>query len=194
MIDNEIKRDCKRRAYEQEEISEIISFCEQYRQRLIKYCLQYFECEYEYAEDCVQNAYVALIENLQNGIEINNYYAWLYKVTMNYKNSSIKDKIKRKEYDFINNDEKDRAINDSIIYEPDYAENMIDDKIIQERAIAVLSSLNEQEKKLYLLHYIEKKNFKEISIILGITHMAARQRHFELRKKIKNLSANMKKI
>ena len=34
--------------------------CEQYRKDLIRYCYQFFEYEYEYAEDCVQEAYVAL--------------------------------------------------------------------------------------------------------------------------------------
>ena len=44
--------------------------CEQYRKDLIRYCHQFFEYEYEYAEDCVQEAYVALLESLNNGIEI----------------------------------------------------------------------------------------------------------------------------
>jgi len=54
---------------------ETIKYCEQYRAQLTDYCMQYFECEREYAEDCVQDAYLALLENLNNGIVIKNYKA-----------------------------------------------------------------------------------------------------------------------
>ena len=42
-----------------------MNFYEQYRKPLILYCSQYFDCEHEIAEDCVQDAYVALLENLK---------------------------------------------------------------------------------------------------------------------------------
>ena len=50
----------KNSALTQENIDAIMADCEQYRKQLIKYCLQYFECKYEYAEDCVQNTFVSL--------------------------------------------------------------------------------------------------------------------------------------
>lgn len=48
-------------------IEEIMNYCEPCRKALIRCCFQYFEFEYEYAEDCVQEAYIAL---LSQGIEI----------------------------------------------------------------------------------------------------------------------------
>lgn len=87
-------------------IDKIMEDCEQYRKDLIRYCHQFFEYEYEYAEDCVQEAYVALLESLNNGIEIKNYKSWLYAVVLNYKNKVMKDKIKRNEFIFTDNEEK----------------------------------------------------------------------------------------
>lgn len=52
-------------------IDKIMEDCEQYRKDLIRYCHQFFEYEYEYAEDCVQEAYVALLESL-NDVVIEN--------------------------------------------------------------------------------------------------------------------------
>lgn len=169
-----------------EVIDKVMIECEKYRNDLIRYCYQYFEYEYEYAEDCVQEAYLALYQNLSNGIEITNYKAWLIKVVLNNKNKIIKDKINRNEYDFTYTEIKDQVINDSCVYEPDYVDKMITDEIIEERMMKILSSLNKDEQYLYFAHYHDKKNFKIIAQEMGISHTAARQRHVELRKKIMN--------
>lgn len=174
----------KNNALTQENIDAIMADCEQYRKQLIKYCLQYFECEYEYAEDCVQDTFVALYENLKKGIEIHNYKSWLYSVTLNYKNKVIKDKINRNEYEFTDNEEKDTTINNAISYNPDYVDSMVSDKTIEERAIHIISRLKPHEKKLFKLYYWEHKKLKEIAELLGITYDTVRKRHEKLKKKI----------
>lgn len=174
----------KNNALTQENIDVIMADCEQYRSQLIKYCLQYFECEYEHAEDCVQDAFVALYENLKKGIEIHNYKSWLYSVTLNYKNKAIKDKIKRNEYEFTDNEEKDTTINNAISYNPDYVDSMVSDETIEERAIHIISKLKPDEKKLFKLYYWEHKKLKEIAELLGITYDTVRKRHEKLKKKI----------
>ena len=174
----------KNNALTQENIDVIMADCEQYRNQLIKYCLQYFECEYEHAEDCVQDAFVALYENLKKGIEIHNYKSWLYSVTLNYKNKAIKDKIKRNEYEFTDNEEKDTTINNAISYNPDYVDSMVSDETIEERAIHIISKLKPDEKKLFKLYYWEHKKLKEIAELLGITYDTVRKRHEKLKKKI----------
>lgn len=168
-------------------IDKIMEECEQYRKDLIRYCSQFFEYEYEYAEDCVQDAYIALYDSLSQGIEINNYKGWLYKVVLNYKNKALKDKIKRNELDFSDNEEKDQTLNNALSYEPNFVENMITDETIEERMLIILSSLNKNEQYLYFAHYHDKKNLKVIAQEMGISHTAARQRHVELAKKIRKM-------
>lgn len=167
-------------------IDKVMEECEQYRKDLMKYCSQFFEYEPEYVEDCVQEAYLALYENLSNGIEITNYKAWLIKVVLNNKNKIIKYKINRNEYDFTDTETKEQVINDACAYEPDYVEKMITDEIIEERMMKILSSLNKDEQYLYFAHYHDKKNLKIIAQEMGISYTAARQRHVELRRKIMN--------
>lgn len=174
-------------------IDKIAEECEQYRNDLVQYCLQYFEYEYEYAEDCVQEAYTALYDNLSRGIEISNCKSWLYKVVLNYKNKALKDIMKRKEQNFLNNEEKDRVLNNALSYEPDFVENMVTDETIEERMMLILSSLNTNEQYLYFAHYHDKKNLKEIAQEMGISHTAARQRHVELTKKIKKMIKDYEK-
>ena len=168
-------------------IENIINDCEQYREQLIRYCQQYFDYDYGTAEDCVQSAYLALVENLSRGIIITNYKSWLYKVVLNLKNKALKDKIKRNEFEFYDNEVKDQVLNNAITYEPDFVENMITDETIEERMMIILSSLNKNEQYLYFAHYRDKKNLKVVAQEMGISHSAARQRHVELIKKIKKM-------
>lgn len=162
----------------------IMDCCEKYRNQLIQYCSQYFDCEYEYAEDCVQDAYLALFESLKNGVEIKNYKSWLYTVVLNYKNKAIKDKIKRNEYEFDSNEKKDKIINNSLLYNPDYIDNMITDKTIEERALHIISQLNDEERKLYISYYWKHKKLKDIAIELNVTYNTIRKRHEILKKKL----------
>lgn len=165
-------------------VEETINYCEQYREQLIQYCSQYFDYEYEYAEDCVQDAYVALLENLNNGLEIKNYKSWLYAVVLNYKNKTIKDKIKRNEFDFADNEEKDEVIENSKSYNPDYTDQMTTDKMIEEQALHIISQLDPDEKELYISYYWKHKKLKDIATELNITHDTMRKRHGKLKKKL----------
>lgn len=173
------------------EIDAIMNNCEIYRDKLIKHCKLNFDFDYETACDCVQNAYIALYENLLNGIEINNYRAWLYKVTMNYRNIVIREKIRNNEYDFANNEDKDFALENSIVYNPDYIENLVSDLEIEKMYIKIISSLSEEEKNLYKEHYLQKKTFGEIGAKLGIKPGTIERRHAKLKKKILKMIKNL---
>lgn len=165
-------------------IDKIMEDCEVYRERLIQYCAQYFNYEYDYAEDCVQDAYVALLENLNNGIEIKDYKSWLYSVVLNNKNKTIKNIIKRNEFDFIDNDEKDEVIENLKSYNPDYIDEMTTDKMIEERALHIISQLSSDEKELYISYYWKHKKLKDIAVDLNVTYDTIRKRHEKLKKKL----------
>lgn len=165
-------------------IDEIMEKCEVYRKKLIQHCQLHFKLSYDDACDCVQDTYIALYESLLRGIEISNYRAWLYQVTMNYNNKMIRDKLKRNEYDFLSNEDKDSAIENHFCYNPDYVDNMITEETIEKRAIKILSSLNEEEQNLYIAHYWKQQSFVEISKTLGLDSSTVRKRHTKLKKKI----------
>ncbi len=167
-----------------EEIEKIMKNCEEHRALLINYCLKYFGCEYEYAEDCVQEAYVALYENLCNGAQIRNYKAYLYSVCLNNKNKLIKEKIKRNEQDFSNNEEKDLAINSVPSQNSDIHNQLVSENDIRKISFFIISRLTTDEKKLYLLYYKKGKKLKDIADLLNISYDTARKRHEKLKKKL----------
>ena len=191
---SKIKLQIESKPLDKDSIDNIMKDCEQYREKLTRYCLQYFDCEYEYAEDCVQDAYVALYDNLMRGIKIYNYQAWLYKVMINYKNKVIKDKINRKEYDFSDNEEKDNALNNTLSYEPDYVENLITDKEIKKRSIKIVSSLNENERELYIEYYCNNTKLKDIAVQMDVSFNTIKKRHERLKNKIKQMIKEFEKM
>ena len=165
-------------------INKIMEDCENYREKLIQHCQLHFQLSYEDACDCVQDTYIALYENLLRGIEISNYRAWLYQVTMNYNNKIIRDKLKRNEYDFFNNEDKDAAIENNLYYNPDYVDNMVTEETIEKRAVKIVSSLNKDEQNLYIARYWKQQSFVEISKSLGLDSSTVGKRHAKLKKKI----------
>lgn len=165
-------------------VEETMNDCEQYRKQLIQYCAQYFDYEYEYAEDCVQDAYVALLKNLNNGVEIKDYKAWLYTVVLNYKNKTIKDKIKRNELDFADTQEKEAVLENAKSYNPDYLDQMIPDKRIEAHARHILSQLTPEEKALYTAYYRKHKKLKDIAVERNVAYDTLRKRHEKLKKKL----------
>ncbi len=174
-------------------INKIMEDCEIYREKLIQHCQLHFQLGYEDACDCVQDTYVALYENLLRGIKISNYRAWLYQVTMNYNNKIIRDKLKRNEYDFLNNEDKDKAIENNLYYNPDYVDNMVTDETIEKRAVKIVSSLNKDEQNLYIAHYWKQQSFVEISKSLGLDSSTVGKRHAKLKKKILKMIKNYEK-
>lgn len=165
-------------------VNEIMEDSAVYRERLIKHCLLHFDYDRDLAEDCVQEAYLALYDSLTRGVEIGNIRAWLYKVAINYGKKAIKDRLRRNEYDFADNEEKDSIMENVLTYEPDYIDNMISDETVEEIALKIIASLDENDKALFVSRYRDKKTFVEIASELDISSDLARKRHEKLKKKI----------
>lgn len=166
------------------DIQKVIEACDAYREKLIKHCRLRFDYDRETAEDCVQNAYAALYDNLTRGVKIDNYLAWLYQVTLNYSNRELRERNRRREYGFADSEEKEAVMEKALSYAPDLLENLISDEVIEDRAIRILSALSKDEQALYIARYRQGKSFEGIALELGITPAAVRKRHERLRRKL----------
>ena len=166
------------------EIRKAIEECDAYREKLIKHCRLRFDYDRETAEDCVQNAFAALYDNLARGVKIKNPLAWLYQVTLNYSNRELRERIRRREYGFAKSEEKEAVMEKALAYSPDFLENMVSDEAIEDRAMRILSTLNKDEKALYIARYRLGKSFETIALETELSPAAVRKRHERLRKKL----------
>lgn len=166
-----------------ENIQAVLEECAQYRETLIRNCQKYFKYDYQAAEDCVSEAYLSLAEALNNGIEIHNYYAWLYKVTLNKKNQAIKKIIRRNEMEFSTNE-----IKDAVLENYSTVDSNIDNISEQDSLLAatkIFSTLSDDERKLYIEYYRNGKKLKDIAKEWNVSNSAMKKRNERLKKKLK---------
>ncbi len=69
-------------------------------------------------------------------------------------------------------------------------EEAITDESIERAALQIISSLNSEEKELYIMYYLKRKKLKEIAAQLNIPYPTVRKRHEKLKKKIKEKIRN----
>lgn len=169
------------------EINEVVNRCEEYRGRLVNYCLRTFSFDYATAQDIVQNAYVALYENLLKGVEIENYRAWMYRVTFYFANKVAKDVKRRNECELtddieIGDDTSSLSLEDKINYK-----EKTSDINTKEAAVRIISSLKKDERELYIMYYCENKKLKDIAEQLNVSDVTVRKRNSRLKHKLKDM-------
>lgn len=149
-----------------------------YRLKLFNFCLARLSGERESADDCVQEAFLVLSTKLKSGEEIENPRAFLYRTAENFvkrRQEQITKDTKRlvpleKAAEVATNDEAFSEAIENTDYDA-LAERLID-------------ALDDDEKLLYNLRYIENTRVDEIAKILNISRPAVSMRLVRLKTKI----------
>lgn len=87
-------------------VQKTVEDCQRYREKLYWRCRLYFRDWPDYAEDCVQEAYIELMQALRAGRCIHNYEAWLFKVAILKGQVMIREEKMRREMQFENSSDK----------------------------------------------------------------------------------------
>ena len=139
----------------EEALEEIIDI---YGEGLLRYATAIL-CDYQEAEDIVQDSFIAAYEN-RSKFDGKNLSAWLYKIVYNQSLNQLK---KRKILYFSeihkqghNFDDRDEALSDEML-----------------RALKILKS---KERALLYSRIIEEQSYEELSQLMGISQQALRKR------------------
>lgn len=176
-------------------VHQTVENCQRYRDKLYWRCRLYFRDWPDYAEDCVQEAYVELLRALQAGRRIQNYEAWLFKVAILKEQVMIREEQMRREMQFESDDGKIIAMEKAGIYEQEFpteAEPEQTDDDIRRRAVAILSQLNATDRRIYYEHYVRHKSLRQVAAELGMTENAVSKRHVRMKDKIKRSIRSLK--
>lgn len=152
-----------------------------YRLKLFNFCLARLSGERESADDCVQEAFLVLSTKLNNGEEIENPRAFLYRTAENF--------VKRRQ-EQISKDAKrlvplEKAAEAVTNYEAfsEEIENIDYDALAEK----LIDTLDDGEKLLYNLRYIKNTRVDEIAKILNISRPAVSMRLVRLKTKITDM-------
>ena len=154
---------------------------DEYRLKLFNFCLARLSGERESADDCVQEAFLVLNNKLLGGEKIENPRAFLYRTAENFvkrRQEQIAKEIKR---NVPLESATEAATIDEVFSE---AIKNIDYDALAERLIA---SLDEDEKLLYNMRYIQNTRVDEIALTLNISRPAASMRLVRLKTKITDM-------
>ena len=102
-------------------VQKTVEDCQRYRDKLYWRCRLYFRDWPDYAEDCVQEAYIELMQALRAGRCIHNYEAWLFKVAILKGQVMIREEKMRREMQFENS--SDRFISPDMMQPPETIES-----------------------------------------------------------------------
>ena len=153
----------------------------EYRVRLFNYCLSRLDGSREAADDCVQEAFIVLYNKLLNGEEFENPRAFLYRTADNFVKRQKKKAASELRRQVPLETAADIGVSDTEYFEK------LESLDYEEYAKTLLNLLNDEEKQLYDLRYIQKISVENIAEKLGLTRSAASMRLTRLRNKIKDM-------
>lgn len=158
-------------------------YFEKYSKQLEKFCAVRLEEASDFAGDCVQEAFCVFYRKLLDGEKFENPRAFLYQTANNMMLRARKEYFKNAKH----TKNLDDAENVAVYIEKEVEERIEPDDVDIDKAKEVLLSvLDDDERRLYQLKYVERKSLKDISKILDITPTAAAKRTSRLRAKITN--------
>ena len=152
-----------------------------YRLKLFNFCLARLSGERESADDCVQEAFVVLNTRLKDGEEIENPRAFLYRTAENFVKRRQEEKTKDTKRLVPLETAAEAAVSDEIYNE---TLDSIDYYALAKRLI---SELDEDEKLLYNLRYIQRSRVEDIAVTLKISRPAVSMRLMRLKNKITDM-------
>lgn len=131
----------------------------------------------EQTDDCVQECFYILYQHYMKDEDIKNVAGFLYKVADNLIKTQWRENQKAEKTVQID------ALPDTIPAKTDEYSDLDYDLLAEK----LLQTLNENEKELYKLKYIDNKSLDEISTELCVNYQAVAKRLSRLRQKVKDL-------
>ena len=130
------------------------------------------------ADDCVQECFLILYKHYIKNEDIKNVAAFLYKIADNLIKAQWRQNQKAENIIQIDTLSETLAVEETTDY------SNIDYDLLAEK---MLSELNDKERELYKLKYIDNKSIKEIAEELNSSFEAIAKRLSRLRLKVKAL-------
>lgn len=157
-----------------------------YGKDIKRLCLARMRGVYEnYAEDCVQETFLALLEFLESGGSLHNARGWLYETAKNTMGTVFrKVKIKDKYVTYINDNCRS---SESEVFDLAFPKCEVSQEHIERGKDAVLQMLTDDERELLENITVNKMSLIEIAEKQGISLSLAKKNSVLLKAKLRRL-------
>jgi RNA polymerase sigma-70 factor (ECF subfamily) len=170
----------------------------QYYPKILSYCNYILGYNRSAAEDCTQDVFVILYNNMGKLRDYDKIGGWIYKTAANLTKqyaASIRKERKHtiKLPSFMDEDELSLPMTEALTYGESVDTRMEDEDQISVWADQILSNLKKDEQDIWRLSFREKKTIREVADVLQISESAAKSRINRLRHKITSIVRDMLK-
>lgn len=167
--------------------TENMDFCEalwnEYEPKLRQLCQYKLASCPEEIDEAIGDAYLALCSAVSNGTELKNPKAWLFTITNNIIKLKYTEHNERKK-----NLVSFESVGCKLYYDIDFIDIKFTDEVLYQIKDEIYNELLPAEQTLLILIYTKKLKYKEIARILHSTEKAVKQRHYRLKRKIKQIA------
>lgn len=146
----------------EEVLEEVITI---YGEKLLRYATAIL-CDYQEAEDIVQDSFIAAYEN-RKGFDGENLSAWLYKITYNLSLNQLK---------------KRRILYYSEIHKKEVVKEK--DQGLSDEILRALGKLKPKERALLYGRIMEEQSYEELSELTGVSPSTLRKRYQRVKDKL----------
>lgn len=154
---------------------------ESYYSSIYKFCLSRLTNDRASVEDCAQEAYLVLYKKYLSGEEIIYPHAFLLQTAGN---------LVKKRYAAIKRREKEIDIED-IKEIPSQNQDLDERLTFEEYSRQISAALNDKDKEIFSMRYIEELKIEDIAERLDMTIQAVTTRLSRIRKKLRKLFDNI---
>ncbi|MDR0400305.1 MAG: sigma-70 family RNA polymerase sigma factor [Treponema sp.] len=165
---------------------------------ILKFCVYALGGDKSSAEDCTQDIFLILYENMDRLRDYDKIGGWLYK-TADHISKQYADSLRRERKRFANpapafQTPGGETLLDSIAAREDIKSEearIAEEKALARAAAEIGKCLTSRDKQMLRLAFREKHSLKEIAARFGISLSAAKSRSSRLRQKIRTLAREL---
>lgn len=159
-------------------VSQFNDIFESHKEAIFSFCLARSRCNVEMSEDCTQEAFIVLYKRMKNGEKFENPKAFLYRTANNFLLKALDKKTKKSNRETSIEEETLETVEDR----GSEIDSGINYKELTERIDKIL---NDEEKRLFELRFIEDMKIADISRLLDYNNATCATKIHRLRNKLK---------
>jgi RNA polymerase sigma factor (sigma-70 family) len=170
-----------------------------YYRKILKFCWYTLGGNTGAAEDCAQDVFLVLHQNMAKLRDFDKIGGWLYKTASNkakqYAALLRKDRKHTVSFPlFFENDDISENIPSALVYSdgaPDEEKRLAEEKAIEAASAAIAKQLKPEDEVILRLVFQEKRPLKEAAELLNIGLSAVKSRVSRLRQKITAMAGEL---
>jgi len=172
-----------------------------YYEKILKFCWYALGGNTGAAEDCVQDVFLVLYQNMEKLRDYDKIGGWLYKTASNKTKQYAASLRKERRHTicfpaYFENGDASENIPDSLVYSggaPDEKARLAEEKAIAAAYAEIAKQLKPDDELILRLAFQEKRPLKEVATLLDIGLSAAKSRVSRLRQRITALASELLK-